>query len=67
MRPGDKITARLFGQNLTLQRCEWEQLRDETIPGTELHNRAEDIALWDRDEPTDSTYLEWRNGRPIAR
>ena len=59
-KPGDHITARIFGQNLTLQRCEWEQLRDETIPGTEIHNRAEDIALWDRDTPDATT---WHHGR----
>lgn len=58
-KPGDHITARIFGQNLTMQRCEWEQLRDETIPGAELHERAKAVCAYDSDEPAAGTPA-WR-------
>ena len=47
--PMDPITARMFGQYLTLRRYSWEELRDDAIPGTDTHERAHSIAQRDGD------------------
>lgn len=44
---GDRITARMFGQYLTLQRCEWEQMG--TMVGDD-GERSREIALRPKDE-----------------
>jgi len=50
--PGDRITARIFGQYLTMQRCDWVALAEDLKPSDDPHalvNRAQDIAQRDAD------------------
>lgn len=51
-KPGDEITARIFGRYLTLQRCEWEQMG--TMSG-EDGERCREIARRDASTPWELT------------
>jgi hypothetical protein len=49
-RSGDMITGRIFGQHITLQRCEWVAFASDP----ETHARAAEIATRPADSPDDA-------------